>query len=192
MEEIIRGKSRPLASSALPVAIGLSLALRAVVLSGQSPPGRCPDTSTSVIKLLPPPQAMQPNVQLNDTTAYQECAVDQPAVIHPSPYPTFPPRLAAAGVSGIVGVGFTVLTSGAIDATHLVVYRSTHAWFTGAVRDAVRQWTARPARIGRRAVPQWLEYDFHFIADCRGPPRAAPRERSAGRAHVVEICATPE
>ena len=160
----------------------------AVPSYGQRPPGRCPGTSSWSFKLLPPPQAMRPNADLDDTTAYPECAVDRVAVIHAGRYPAYPPMLAGAQVDGVVRVEFTISSTGAIDTAHVKVLRSTHDLFTRAVREAMATWTAEPARLGRRRVSEWLEYEFRFLADCRGLPRVVLGARAASEPHAVEIC----
>jgi len=131
---------------------------------------------------------MRPNADLDDTTAYPECAVDRVAVIHIRRYPVFPPMLAGAQVDGVVRVGFTISSTGAIDTAHVKVLRSTHDLFTRAVREAMATWTAEPARLEQRRVPERLEYEFRFLADCRGPPRLVPRVRAPSESHAVEIC----
>jgi TonB family protein len=161
----------------------------ALPLYGQRPPGHCRSRSSWLFKLLPSPQAMRPNVRLNDTTAYQECAVDRVAVIHIRRYPVFPPMLAGAQVDGVVRVGFTISPNGAIDTAQVKVLKSTHDLFTRAVREAMATWTAEPARLGQRRVPEWLDYEFRFLADCRGPPRLVLGERAASQPHALQICA---
>jgi TonB family protein len=160
----------------------------AVPSYGQRPPGRCRDTSSWSFKLLPPPQAMRPNADLDDTTAYPECAVDRVAAIHARRYPDYPPMLAGARVDGVVRVEFTILPTGAIDTARVKVLRSSHDLFTRAVREAMATWTAEPARLGQRRVPEQLEYEFRFLADCRGPPRLVLGARAASEPHAVEIC----
>jgi outer membrane biosynthesis protein TonB len=104
--------------------------------------------------------------------------------------------LAGAKIDGVVVVGFTIQRTGAIDtaqanvyrATKIEVYRSTHDLFTHAVRDAIASWTAEPARLRGRPVRQWVEYEFRFLTECRGPPRMLPLARASRGIHVVEIC----
>lgn len=132
---------------------------------------------------------MRPNANLDDTTAYPECAVDRVAVIHARRYPDYPPMLAGAQVDGVVRVEFTISPSGAIDTAHVKVLRSTHDLFTRAVREAMATWTAEPARLGQRRVSERLEYEFRFLADCRVPPGLVLGERAASEPPAVEICA---
>lgn len=162
----------------------LCAAVCAMPSFAQRPPGFCPPPSG--IQLLPPPEARP--VSPNDSTAYLECAVEQPAVVRPRDFPEYPALLASANVSGTVRVGATISSAGHLDTTTIVVFRSTHALFTQAVRSAIARWTARPARLGGRPVRQWVVYEFQFISNCRGPPNIPPLARQPAGGRAIEIC----
>lgn len=170
----------------IPLLEGMALCAAVCVAPAfaQRPPGFCPPPSG--IQLLPPPEA-RPAFP-NDSTAYLECAVDQPAVVRPRDFPEYPTLLASANVSGTVRIGFTISNTGHIDTTTIVVFRSTHELFTQAVRSAIVRWMARPARLDGRPVRQWVVYEFQFISNCHGPPKIPPLARQPSGGRAIEIC----
>jgi TonB family protein len=91
--------------------------------------------------------------------------VDSAAVLDGAntPVAIYPPSLRAAGVGGVVLMEFVVDTAGRVEGDRFGIVSSTHALFSEAVWQAVREVTFRPAMRGGRRVRQLVRLPFEFV-----------------------------
>ena len=74
----------------------------------------------------------------------------------------YPPLLRDAGVSGQVTLRFRVNADGTVDASSISVENSTHDAFGDAARRVIERARFRPAKVGGRAVPVWVQLPVNF------------------------------
>lgn len=113
----------------------------------------------SVMRLLPPTPSRP------DTAAYPTCAVDRPADMEIRP-PGYPALLRRGEIEGSVVVEFVVDTLGLVVQSSVRELSTTHALFSAAAVNAVRQWKGKPAVLGRNVVRSRAEYRFVFSVHC--------------------------
>lgn len=94
---------------------------------------------------------------------YFEFQVDKQVTPRPSTERLkYPNGLRLRRVEGHVLIQFVVHTDGAADMRTFKVIRSTHPWFTEAVREYVSQLRFNPAEVRGRAVRQLVQQPFNF------------------------------
>jgi protein TonB len=112
----------------------------------------------------PPPALPEPQSPPQSTDAlpsfYEEDQVDVPARPVAPIEPTFPARLRALGVEGVVAMRVVVLADGSAGPTRLL--ESSHPEFTDSVQKALREARFLPARRDGRSVSSWLTIRIDF------------------------------
>jgi TonB family protein len=79
--------------------------------------------------------------------------------------PAYPDDLFDAQVSGAVVVEFIVTDSGTVDPDRISIVSATHPGFVDAVRAALQGAVYSPAVRGGYPVHQYVQREFHFVAD---------------------------
>lgn len=101
-----------------------------------------------------------PAVDLNQT--FREYEVETEAASLGGATPEYPSSLRQDGVEGRVILEFVVNTQGRVDMGSVKVMESSNALFTASVRAALPGMRFRPAKIGGRAVKQYVRQPFSF------------------------------
>jgi len=99
-------------------------------------------------------------VDLNQT--FREYEVETPAAALGGATPEYPSTLRETGVEGRVILEFVVNERGRVDMSSVKVVESSNALFTASVRAALSGMRFRPAKIGGRAVKQYVSQPFSF------------------------------
>jgi TonB family protein len=86
----------------------------------------------------------------------------------------FPPRLRAAGDSGLVVIRMRLREDGTVDTSSIHVVRTTHPGFSDAARRVAAVMRFRPARVGGKAVPVWLTLPVSFASRAGAAPAFVP------------------
>jgi periplasmic protein TonB len=103
------------------------------------------------------PRAVQPDQVYDVVQVERQASADEHNV--PPPYP---PVLHSANIEGSVVVSFVVDTSGRADMTTFTVLKSTHEFFTTAVKQHLPKMKFIPAEIGGHKVKQLVQQSFVF------------------------------
>jgi len=143
---------------------------------GQSVSGR-PSLDPMVGRTGDAPTNVDPSpLIIGGDTAFSILDVDTAVARDPSSAaPMYPAALLASKVQGSVRLQYVVDTTGLADTASARVVRSSHPEFTRAVLTALAGMKFRPATMGSRRVPQWVEQDFGFrIADASTEPAGPP------------------
>ena len=104
-------------------------------------------------------------VNLNQT--FHEHEVETPAAALGGARPEYPSTLRETNVEGRVILEFVVNEQGRVDMGSVKVIESSNALFTASVRAALPGMRFRAARIGSRAVKQYVRQPFSFKLDRR-------------------------
>jgi protein TonB len=99
-------------------------------------------------------------VNLNQT--FFEYEVETPAAPLGGATPEYPSTLRETGVEGRVILEFVVNEQGRVDMGSVKVVESSNALFTASVRAALSGMRFRSAKIGGRAVKQYVRQPFSF------------------------------
>ena len=98
-------------------------------------------------------------------TTYREHEVEVEARLLSGGQPSYPDPLRASGVEGRVVVEFVVNENGRVQPGSLKVIQSDNALFTAAVRAQLPNMRFSPARVGGRAVKQYVQLPLTFRLD---------------------------
>jgi TonB family protein len=103
-------------------------------------------------------------VPVNDNQTYFEFQVEKTVTARAgtASAPKYPAELRAANIEGEVLAQFTVDTAGAPVIETFKVLKSTHDFFTQAVRSALPTMRFEPAQVGGRPVRQVVQMPFTF------------------------------
>jgi protein TonB len=101
-----------------------------------------------------------PPVDLNQT--FRDFEVETEAAALGGATPEYPSSLREQGVEGQVVLEFVVNENGRVDMGSVKVIESSNALFTAAVRAAMPGMRFRAAKIGGRAVKQYVRQPFRF------------------------------
>ncbi|HYW13956.1 MAG TPA: energy transducer TonB [Longimicrobium sp.] len=91
----------------------------------------------------------------------------------------YPPVLRDAGREGQVQVRFVVTAEGAVGEGSITITSSSEPGLNAATVEAIQVLRFRPARVGGRAVPVWVELPIQWQVDraeAARPPRLADPE----------------
>lgn len=97
---------------------------------------------------------------VQDVVMTDEAVDEQPRALSQAA-PEFPRRARAAGVGGVVVVGFLITAEGRVEDAR-VLNAEPPGWFEDVALEAVRSWSFSPARYQGRPVPVRREVPLQF------------------------------